>query len=130
MLVGVVHALVVALVGEKAADIFHEVETQNTEHKNRQQHADKRPQGNAVSLEKTVDGDEKVAHGWGLVEDFMEKHGGIAIHDSHQAEDGVEHADAEEVGAGTEVAHPFFLRWIIDLDGDGMDGNAPPRATH
>ena len=130
MLVGVVHALVVALVGEETADVFHKAEAQNAEHKNRQQHAEKRPQGDAVSLEETVDGDEKVAHFWGLMEDFMEKHSGIAIHNRHQAENGVEHADAEEVGAGTEVAHPFFLWRIIYLDGDRMDGNAPPCATH
>ena len=130
MLVSVIHALVVALVGEKAADIFHKAESQNAEHKNRQQHAEKRPQGDAVSLEETVDSDEKVAHVLGLMEDFVEKHGGIAIHDSHQAENGVEHADAEEVGAGTEVAHPFFLWRIIDLDGDGKDRNSSPRAAH
>ena len=64
------------------------------------------------------------------IENFPNQHGGIAVQDSGEAEEGVEYADAGEILAGTEKRDTLFLRRIIDVDRNGDDSDVAPCGTH
>ena len=61
---------------------------------------------------------------------FPYEHGGVAVEDGGEAEEGVEDADAGEVFGGTEVRYALFGRGVIDFNGKGYNGDVAPGGAY